>query len=370
MTMLPAPVLYFFFFLLTCGLILNLCGIYCCLKQKKKLPKQKIILLNLSASEVTVILYTLCHLGVSRVNIREPRELAIINKVMCTLYHGVTSLLYNSMLLISLDRFVCIAAQMFYRINVMESTLKKSIVIIWIVSFTIPTVVVAIVHDINKQIQIVLYHSYALQGFFIVISCIAYCLVAKSQRRRSILFEPTASRGKSNRNQKTFLVSFSLIATFVIFYIIPNYVQSKDTTVSSLMISLTYIGLIVDPILYTLLHQSLRYIARNMLTCSGNISQSYNIERQRTIVMTSSPMHQKQRLMAHPSASVASSLSTSPTSVGAPSSMVSPAFSTPLVSPTEDPLATICTSNPSVTRTESCSLDSCSLCQSQSHTKV
>ena len=50
-----------FIFLLVCGLFANLCGIYCSLKQTKaRFRNQKIILLNTSALEITVVMRHLC----------------------------------------------------------------------------------------------------------------------------------------------------------------------------------------------------------------------------------------------------------------------------------------------------------------------
>ena len=312
--MIPAGALYFFLCLLICGFFLNICGIYCCIKQKSRLTKQKVILLNLSAVEITVIVYTLCYLGISQISFTTDKELNMVNKIMCTLYHGVTSLFYNAMLLISVDRFVCIAAQMYYQIHVTESKLRKTVLVIWITSFAY-TLVVAFLTELDVQTKVVLYSSYIMQGLFITISGLAYLLVGRSQRRRNKLFQLSTPKMKSRRNRKTFLVSFSLIASFVIFYVIPNHIHSKATAVSVLMISFTHIGLIVDPILYTLLHPALRNIVKNLFLCDGaNFNHSDLMERRGTVVMTSSPMHPGHKLVSHMGNFPITSLSTSPSS--------------------------------------------------------
>ena len=94
--------------------------------------------------------------------------------------------------------------------------------------------------------------------------------------------------------KKTFTVSLCLITTFVLFYIVPNFVHSNDDVTSTTMIALTYTGLIVDPVLYTLLHPTLRNIAAKLFTCccccccccccSGDGSQSMSSRRK-------SPLH-------------------------------------------------------------------------------
>ena len=100
--------------LLGCGLLLNLSGIYCCIMEKTKLKKQKIILLNLSAVEIIVITHTILHLGISRVTMSKETT-HHMNVVLCTFYNAATSLFYNSMLLISLDRLVCVLSPINYR---------------------------------------------------------------------------------------------------------------------------------------------------------------------------------------------------------------------------------------------------------------
>ena len=70
--------------LLLLGLLLNAAGIYCCLQEQSKLKKQKIILLNLSAVEIFIILFTMGHISIAQCQL-SIEDTAKANQVLCTL---------------------------------------------------------------------------------------------------------------------------------------------------------------------------------------------------------------------------------------------------------------------------------------------
>ena len=269
--------------LLISGFFFNMLGIYCCMKQKLRMKKQKIILLNLSCVQTTIILYTLLHLCLAHGVIPHRHlDLDLLNKIMCTAYHILTSLFYDSMLLISIDRLLCVLSPLYYRIEVVKSTLTKTVLVIWFKSLLWP--VPFAFFDLELNTKVVLYYSYAMQILFLLISVFAYTLIARSQERRRFLFEQTTGRSNHGNStatptagrldglhKRTFVVSFCLILNFIVFYIVPNYIHSEDIAVSTLLTAFTYIGLILDPIMYTILNPALRNIARNFCTCNGRI---------------------------------------------------------------------------------------------------
>ena len=126
--------------------------------------------------------------------------------------------------------------------------------------------------NLDLHIEVILYYSYVMQAILLLVSSIAYVLIGRSQQRRKSLFDPSILNDPKHkmgnlRKKRAFIVSFGLILTFFAFYIVPNYVKSTNKVTSTVMIALTYIGLIIDPIMYTLLNPALRNIAKNLFLC-------------------------------------------------------------------------------------------------------
>ena len=109
------------------------------------------------------------------------------------------------------------------------------------------------------------------QGFCLSISLVAYTLIWRSQTQHKLMrsAQRQYSGGETFETmQRTFSVSFSLVFSFVIFYVVPNAVPHSDSVlVETFFIAVTYCGLVLDPILYLLLHSALRPIALELLSC-------------------------------------------------------------------------------------------------------
>ena len=128
---LPLPCLAILLILLLFALALHATGVYCLNKERSKLKKQKIILLNLSVVEITIIVFTMGHLCCAHFQTKK-EDLERLNQVLCQMYHSLTSLLYASVTLISFDRLLCVIAPHVYQAYVRRSTLKKAVVGMWL----------------------------------------------------------------------------------------------------------------------------------------------------------------------------------------------------------------------------------------------
>ena len=153
-------------------MVFNICGIYCCLKQNTRLKKQKIILLNLSSMEILIIIRHLCF---GHINTQLEKE---SNRIKCTLYHGLTSLQYSSMLLISAERLLYILTPSYYQSNIQVSTLKRTICMIWMLSILWP--IPFTFCDMDVHVQVIRYFSYVMQVLFVSVSALMFVLVAHS----------------------------------------------------------------------------------------------------------------------------------------------------------------------------------------------
>ena len=113
----------------------------------------------------------------------------------------------------------------------------------------------------------------------------AYCFVFLSQIRRKSNSNITGIKGRAascNRSDGlkwTFLLSFSLVTSFIVFYTVPNYVTSSEPAVDTAMIALTYVGMIIDPVLYMLIHPALRATTANVFTCNGGMGKRFRCIR-------------------------------------------------------------------------------------------
>ena len=254
--------------ILILGLILHTLGIYCCCcKRNRKLKNQKIILLNLSGVEIFTILFMMLHLLLDNITI-PPHSKHATNLALCTVYHAITNLFYQTMILIPLDRLVCIVSPTFYYANIHVSTVKKSVTIIWVVS-VLSSAPFAFLVDLTSHMKIVLYSSYFAQGVFFVVSTVAYVMVARYQMNRRRLFGGPTTTNRPGEWNRTFLMPFFINMSFAVFYVLPNYVALlvKDSEfLSGYLRGLSYVGLVVDPIVYILLHKDIRPIARRLFT--------------------------------------------------------------------------------------------------------
>ena len=248
--------------ILILGLILHTLGIYCCCcKQNRKLKNQKIILLNLSGVEISTILFMMLRLLLDNITI-PPHSVHAMNMALCTVYHAITNLFYQSMILIPLDRLVCIVSPTFHYANIHVSTVKKSVAIIWILS-VLSSSPFAFLVDLTSHMKIILYSSYFAQGVFLVVSTVAYVMVARYQMNRRRLFGGPTTANRSGECYRTFLMPFFLNMSFVVFYVLPNCasLRVKD---SEFLSGLSYVGLVVDPVVYILLHKDIRPIASKL----------------------------------------------------------------------------------------------------------
>ena len=161
------------------ALIFHTLGIVCLVKEQKELQKQRILLLNLSATELLNIIYMISYICMSRLEFTAS-TLMIMNDVLIAAYHIVTVLFYNAMILIAGDRLLSSLFPTAYYVHVRKSTLKKSVIIIWFLSMSSSTICVILHKDISQYIDIILIRSYEAQIVFLFTSVSAYATVALS----------------------------------------------------------------------------------------------------------------------------------------------------------------------------------------------
>ena len=121
--------------------------------------------------------------------------------------------------------------------------------------------------------KIILYCSYIAQAIFFLVSSTAYVLIILHQVHRSRLFEDSATRNNARRiSRRTCLISFLINLMFLVTYVLPNYIEIPDNYQKQMILSgISYFGLLVDPVIYTLLHKDLRPITLRCFTCINHL---------------------------------------------------------------------------------------------------
>ena len=147
--------------------------------------------MNVSIVEIVIIVFTLGHLSCAHFNFNL-QDLERVNQILCVMYHSLTSLLYSSMTLIPVDRFLCVVAPHIYQVYIRRSTLKKFVCAIWGFSLTWP--IPFCFASATVHMDVIRYYSYGAQGFFLMISIAAYSLICRSQSQRHLM----QSRGNSD----------------------------------------------------------------------------------------------------------------------------------------------------------------------------
>ena len=158
----------------------HILGVYCCLREKKELQVQRILLINLSAVEMMTVVYMVLFHLLNFVHFT-PDERRMTNIIFLTAYHIVTVLFYSSMVLIAVDRLISALHPTAYFVHVRKSRMKKAVQIIWFCSFT--TSLLGLTLSMSDHTSLILYMSFSAQFVFISITITAYTLASISQFR-------------------------------------------------------------------------------------------------------------------------------------------------------------------------------------------
>ncbi|XP_057311544.1 alpha-2C adrenergic receptor-like [Hydractinia symbiolongicarpus] len=178
---------------------------------------------------------------------------------------GTLSIIFLSMILISVDRFLCITLGIKYKAIVTKRNVKLTVVLIWVIG-----VITSVPFFFTNDRSNIKYIYYTATGaFFVVLSVIAYATVAFSIR----------SRTRSKRSKpisvfrKSYIVPFGIITTFVLFNVIPDtvevlvvhYNRPFDSTTYEAVFCFYIIGYIADPLIYIFLNAETRAAARSTI---------------------------------------------------------------------------------------------------------
>ena len=250
--------------LLTLAVILNALGIYCIYKTKIS-DIQKVILINLSIAEIIIAITA----GAGRTlevfdhGVRNHKE----SMFLALFYVGVNFVYYLIMIYISIDRLLCIFWNLKYKYYMTIKTIQKIILFIWFLGFisSIPLYLVPF-----KDATLILGKvCVILDGAFIIISILAYAVIAFKLRER-VKKIPSMIRRNSNQSlskRKHLVVPLCIVLSFVLFYIIPDILFAFEMfTKNRLLFNIVYCwwctSLSCDPLIYIFFNKKVRSVAR------------------------------------------------------------------------------------------------------------
>ena len=251
--------------LLSSSVFLHILGIFCLLKYKSKVKNPRIVLINLSSVELLTAVFMIIMLSGSYLKLTHEQELTAI-KVQILIYHFITLLLYGSMTLISVDRLILVLFPMRYHRYMQTHVIKYIVIGIWVSSFLLPLPFAFNSITIAQHKYVILYSAYTAQGIFLITSVITYSLVSIKLRYRKELGKVLPSCEKKKDLKKRHLMPFLIIFTFIVFYQIPQYIKVFGTISNTIKMGITYVGLLLDPLIYIFSRKPMLRIAYDLLT--------------------------------------------------------------------------------------------------------
>ena len=258
------------------GLLLNTLGIYCLYKQEGDTRKQRILLANLSFIEIIKMIYNYVSLTFYHYKtdwyIENYRHFDVVEV-------SIMSVLYASMLVISIDRLSCLVLHIKYNCYVTEKLIKLGLIIVWLMGFACGPVMWFLISD-NEYAKIYYYMTFDIA--IIIAAGVTYLLFGRLIKQRNRTFV----NDRSMKNLKNlFLVPSLIVTTFVLFNAIPDLIMVRhfNKVLYNVTAILWVLGLSSDPLIYIFLNRKSRGIALDLFrkvkpSCCSRYNHSFDRE--------------------------------------------------------------------------------------------
>ena len=238
-------------------------GIYCLHKSKKVQKIQRVILTNLSVTELVMTVTFSCDVYFKFLSHDESRV-----KTFKQVYEYIKTGLFCNyllcMMLMTGDRLLCALLCLTYKVHVTKSRLIKVIIFIWLLSLFF----VSIAYFPSGGAYMVKFVGCC----FLFITILTYSTIAYKLNQRSRQFATVTQATNNNRNQfrKHYVIPLLILITFVIFVAIPfdlRVFMESSLYLDLFRYLLGSVNFIMDPLIYVFLHQEIRKTALNTLRC-------------------------------------------------------------------------------------------------------
>ena len=271
------------------GLLLHGMGIYS-LKKRNKWNNQVIILMNLSTAEI--ILLTNVIIADSMGFMKQSEEYyangiidtLVGSKVLPEIYKQVYCIIFyfgclemkSLLILLTIERLICILSPLHYHIVVQEKSIfQKMVITSWCIS-----VVLSLLSLLPKIMLKTVKTSIIFNIAIIILFSVSYTLIGlkiKKSRRSLQITANTPHTDETVSIKKHHLVPVTIIITFIIFYIIPSQIlvlcvtNQQSTMATHILLESIELfpiaGFISDALIYIFLTKGNRDIIFKLLGC-------------------------------------------------------------------------------------------------------
>lgn len=236
------------------SLVLNIFGIYS-LFHVDESKHQRTLLTSLSLIEIAKIIND--YFGFSLFNYygtwyRQHQTLFDMAEVT------LMTILYLSIILISLDRLLCILLKVNYNRYVTDSNVQRAVIFVWVLGI-IAGSIMRLTGFKDERGKIIYYA--VIDICVLIVAAVTYLLYGKLVIERSRRFTINTTTNNNTENLKKFLVPSLIIISFIIFNVVPDLVAIKyfdDTIMYHYLTCLWIFGYNVDPIIYIFLDKKRR----------------------------------------------------------------------------------------------------------------
>ncbi len=254
---------------------LNLLGLYL-LVATKPLTNSKILLINLTVSEIIVSVTGLIH------NFAYLFLDSVVFSVVVDVNAAMWTFYYFAMFLLTIDRFIAVKYLLRYRLVLTKKLLIRLILAAWILAL-----ILAITICFSNKIFMASFREY----MWIVFDCIGVTLSIfvygfiyfKSSARK---FENNPQEINANRrrrlmfkrNRKLIKMVALIILSWIFFLLVPSitfmcFHLGSETVYMGFTI-VWFMGLVVDPLIYIFLQDDLRLLLKRRVCKACNLSES------------------------------------------------------------------------------------------------
>lgn len=239
------------------SILLNILGIYCLYKQKGGNSKQRMLLANLSFAEIIKMTYNYIPLTTYQYY---GTWYILHNTYFDMVDISFMTMIFSAILLISMDRLLCILLHMKYKVYITNRFIKITVMRTWLLGIICGPAMYTFISQ-NEFTKI--YYCMTFDIIVLVVGISTYVTIIKMILERNKQFSQiTEYDARKKRLKKMFLIPSMIVASFILFNVIPDLIITYQYSyvlyhVTACLWVLSYI---MDPVIYIFANQKSRNI--------------------------------------------------------------------------------------------------------------
>lgn len=246
------------FVLMFVSISLNAFGIYCLRKQNGGNINQRMLLQNLSVIEIVKMIFDYVSLTLYQFQNAWYLKYYIYMDIIEV---NLMTILFISVLLISVDRLACVTLQLRYNHSVNQKLVQDILITTWLVGQT-PGLIMWALASASEYAKAYYYMVFDVLIIFITLLVYITMIYLLHRRRRKF---PNLTEGQGpRRNLKMFLIPCLIITSYIFFNAIPDLILMKHFShrIYHVTCYLWAFGFVSDPLIYIFINKKSRKIAK------------------------------------------------------------------------------------------------------------